>query len=453
MPHTELDPRSKSLSSQLSRRALWTCWQLAWLVALVVVGLAVGVSAAGGDPEWRGTDPGAISSSPDNRAWQPVIAAGPPAQVAVAWSDQDSWGASRNVYVRRSSDNARTWSTVEVISTTTHQSALPDMCLSGTQVFVAWVDQETVGGQNIAIYEAEVGVGGTRQIPSLIPLTSTWPRLAAGSGKLHMVFNAGAHILYAVRPLGTATWPTATPVYTSTAVLGPWFPTLAVGPTGETLHVVWQEIGFEEWTIMYMRGDAHGAEVSWGPAQSLSQGSTELFYPTIDADSAGNLHVVWGEAVGTGDLDQRDQYVRYTRYDLDSSEWLSPAIRVDPDAVRVNQDNPTYTAPSLTLRERNGHTEVCVAWHGFREGGFGEHVLVSCSWNRGQSWSVPENVSRSVGEEAMSLLPSIAFDEWGQLHGVWQEHNAAMGGSVIYNYQVYHTRALYEVFLPFVAGN
>ena len=232
MPHTELNPRSRVPSLHKSRRALWTCWQLAGLVALAVVGLAAGVSAAGGDPEWQGTAPGAISSSPTNRAWQPVVAAGPPAQVAVAWSDQDSLGASRNVYVRRSGDNARTWSTVEVISATTHQSALPDMCLSGTRVFVAWVDQDTVGGQNVAIYEAEVGVGGTRQIPSLIPLTSTWPRLAAGSGKLHVVFNAGAHILYAARPFGTTIWPTATPAYTSTAVLGPWFPTLAVGPTG-----------------------------------------------------------------------------------------------------------------------------------------------------------------------------------------------------------------------------
>ena len=155
MPHTELDPRSKSLSSQLSRRALWTCWQLAWLVALAVVGLAAGVSAAGGDPEWQGTEPGAISSSPDNRAWQPVIAAGPPAQVAVAWSDQEDLpGALRNIYIRRSEDNAGTWSAPEVISTTAYQSALLDVCLTGTRTFVAWVEQPTIGAPSVVINEA-----------------------------------------------------------------------------------------------------------------------------------------------------------------------------------------------------------------------------------------------------------------------------------------------------------
>jgi hypothetical protein len=53
----------------------------------------------------------------------------------------------------------------------------------------------------------------------------------------------------------------------------------------------------------------------------------------------------------------------------------------------------------------------------------------------------------------MSLAPSIAFDAAGRLHGVWQEHNDKMGDNVIYDYQVYHTRALCEVFLPLVARN
>jgi hypothetical protein len=96
---------------------------------------------------------------------------------------------------------------------------------------------------------------------------------------------------------------------------------------------------------------------------------------------------------------------------------------------------------------------VWVAGQGFGGGGIGEEILLSCSWDQGQSWSVPENVSRSVDEEAMSLAPSIAFDAAGQLHGVWQEHNDKMGGDLIENYQVYHTRALYGVFLPLVTRN
>jgi hypothetical protein len=205
---------------------------------------------------------------------------------------------------------------------------------------------------------------------------------------------------------------------------------------------------------MYMRGHAHDAAVSWEPARELVAVQTsELFFPTIAVDSAGNPHVVWGEAVGTGSMAEPDQYVRYTRYDVSSSAWISPALQIDANPVRTNQQIPFYTVPSLALFEHGDRVEVCVAWHGFRAGGIGEEILLSCSWDQGQSWSVPENASRSVGLEAMSLAPSIAFDAAGRLHGVWQEHNDKMGDNVIYDYQVYHTRALCEVFLPLVARN
>ena len=450
------------LPSRVTQRTRLVRWHLAWPVALVAIAMAVGVSVAAGDPNWGGTEPEDISNSPTNRAWQPVVAAGPPAQVVVVWSDQESPEAPRNVYTRRSDDNGRTWSAPEVISGTAKESALPDVLVTGSQAFVAWVDQNTVGGQNVAIYEAEVGAGGARRVPIPVPLSSTQPRLAAGSDRLHVAFNAGANILHAARPLAATEWPTATRAYTSAAAPGPWFPALAVGPDEETLHMVWQEIDTEwtgewtqEWTIMYGRGEEDGGEVSWSPPLTLSTGSTELVYPAIVADSVGNLHVVWAEVIGAGDLQDQAQYIRYSRYDVASSEWISSAKRIDDTGVRVNRDNPTYTAPSLALFERDSQVEVCVAWHGFREGGFAEEVLLSCSRDQGRSWSTPQNVSRSTDAvEGISIMPSIAFDPSGQLQSVWQEHNASMGDSVIFDYQVYHARALgNKVFLPVVARN
>ncbi len=455
MRRDELNSRSQVLPLGTNGRALRTFWHLAWFVALVVTGMTAGVFAAADDPDWAGTEPGRISSSRTSRAWQSAIATGPPQRVVVAWSDQESLGAPRNVYVRRSDDNAHTWSAPEVVSETVHQSALPDACVTGSQAFVAWVDQLTIGGESVALYEAEVGVAGTREIPSPIPLSSPRPRLAAGPDRLDAVFSADVNVLYASRPLAATTWPTATRIYTSTTALSVWFPVLAIGPGGDALHVVWQEDDFVtgESAIMYVRGEMNDSTVQWEPARELAATKTsEFFYPTVAADSAGNLHVAWGEASGTGGLALRDQYVRYMRYDVDSGEWISPAIRIDLDPVRVNQYNPTYTAPSLALFEKSGKTEVCVAWHGFRAGGVGERVLLSCSLDQGQSWSVPENMSRSAEVEAMSLAPAIAFDAAGQLHGVWQEHNADMGDSVIYDYQVYHCRALYRTFMPFAGS-
>jgi hypothetical protein len=271
---------------------------------------------------------------------------------------------------------------------------------------------------------------------------------------MHAVFSAGVNVLHASRPLAVTSWPTATRIYTSATALTLWFPDLAIGPDGKTLHVVWQEEDIsDEFAVMYMRGEMNGSGVQWEPARELAATTTaEFFFPTIAADSVGNPYVVWGEAVGTDGSAQPDQYVRYTRYDVTSGEWISPALRIDASFVRTNQEIPFRTAPSLALFEIGDRVEVCVAWHGFRVDGFGENVLLSCSRNRGQSWSVPEDVSRSVDPEDMSLAPSIAFDASGQLHGVWQEHNADMGDSVVDHYQVYHSRALYRMFMPFVGS-
>jgi hypothetical protein len=442
----------------VSKRAVLACW-LAWLVPLLAAGVAAGASVVAGDPGWGGTEPGNISHSPTNKAWQPAIATGSSGRMFVAWSDQDSDDAPRNIYACHSDDHSRTWSAPEVVSGTAYQSALPHACVVGNQAFVSWVDQLTVGGQNVAIYEAGVGTGGAHHIPSPTALGSTWPRLAAGPEELHVVFNAGANILHAERLLMATAWPTATAIYTSAATLGPWFPALSVGSSGEMLHVVWQEKNFNleewtiEWTIMYGRGEVTETEVNWMPPHVLSTGNTELVYPAIAADSRGNLHVVFGEVVGAGGLKDQDQYVRYTSYDVTSSQWISPAIRIDDVPVTVNQDNPTYTAPSLTLFEKDDQVEVCVAWHGFRAGGLAlaEDVLLSCSEDGGESWSAPQNVSHSGDSDEISISPSIAFDTSGRLHSVWQDHNADMGSSVIDNYQIFYSGARNRMFLPIVA--
>lgn len=432
-------------------------WWLAWLVALLSAGLVVGVSLAATDPDWDGSDPVNLSNSPAHLARQPVIAAGPTGRMVVAWSDQRSEGARRNVHAVLSDDNGCTWSTTpEVISGTVDGSLLPDALIVEGQVFVAWVD----GDPPTAIYEAgraEAGIWGARRIPTPVPLSNTRPRLAVGADRLHMVFNAGAgnipDVLYAVRPLTATAWPTATVIYTHTAAGGSWYPMLAVGADGGTLHLVWEErASASQRAVMYMRGTVSGASVDWASPITLSTGITLSLWPAIAADSGGNLHVVWGEQVGTGAVQEREQYVRYRRYDAASDSWSVPPVfrRIDDQPVKVNQVRPTDIAPSLTLLERGNEVTVCVAWHGFREGAFAEEVLLSCSRDGGQSWSSPQNVSRSTGAEAISIAPSITFDARGRLHNVWEEH---VGDSVVYDYEVYYARALNKVFLPLVARN
>jgi hypothetical protein len=447
--------RRRNAPPTTSRRTRPAHRWLAWLVVLLATALLGGVPVAAADPGWGGTEPENISHSPLNWAWQPVIAAGPPGWMVVAWSDQWSEGGSRNIYTASSDDNGRTWSAPTAVTETGDASFLPDALIVGDQVFVAWCDQSTTYPHTTTTYEAEVVTRAIRRIPGPPSSTSTRPHLGAGAGRLHVVFSAGASnkpdICHAMRPLTAAAWPTATVVHTHTHTgTGSWNPALALSPEGEAVHVVWEErASRSERAIMYMRGAIVGDDVDWTSPLTLSTGITLSVWPAIAADSGGNLHVVWGEQVGTGFLHERKHHARYRRYDAASGLWL-PATRIDPEPVYVNERNPTDSTPSLTLLERGGQTIVCVVWHGFRKDEYvepAEEVLLSCSRDGGQSWADPQNVSRSPGAEAISILPSVTFDGSGQLHSVWQER---AGESAIFDYQIYHAHGLSLVFLPLV---
>jgi hypothetical protein len=433
-------------------------WWLAWLIALLATGLVVGVSfATCSDPDWPGSEPENISASALNLARQPVIATGSSGRMMIAWSDQRSEGARRDLYSVLSDDNGRTWSaTPEAIAETTEHSLLPDALFVGDQIFVAWID----GSPPAAVYEAERAGTGTweaHHIPSPVPLVDMRPRLAAGAGRLHVVFDAGSgnqpDILYAARPLTATAWPTATVIYTHTGT-GSWYPVLAVAPDEETLHTVWEErTSSDIRAIMYMSGTMNGAGVDWISSLTLSTGITLSVYPDIIADSSGNLHVVWGEQIGTGGAQRQEQYVRYARFDAASGSWSVKDQPIDLNPVKVNELRPTDIAPRLALLERDSQTTVCVTWHGFRESELvepAEEVLLSCSRDGGQSWLPPQDVSRSPGQDEISIAPSIAFDALGRLHGVWEEH---VGASVVYNYEIYHTCAYSRVFMPLVMRN
>jgi hypothetical protein len=440
-------------------------WLSPLLLALAMGGVVAGAVVAQTNPDWidwDGTSPASISGDAEAfRAWQPAIAAGPPGRMMTAWSDvSQSAGAKRDIHLVLSADNGRTWSTPRAITTALH-SALPDAIIVGDRHFVAWVDQLVEGGQMAALYEAEVAETGdvvaVRSIPIPAALqsqsSSTRPRLAVSEDRLHVVFNAGdpSSILYAVRPLTATAWPTAT-IVTSTAAFGSWFPSLIVDPDGETLHLVWQDLAPGERTVRYMRWNASGTDLCTLSPVTTTE-NTQWIHPSIAADSGGNLHVVWGEEVGTGSADKLDQYVRYTRYDADSGSW-TPSERVFSEHVKVNADDPRDVSPSLALKEEDGETEICVAWHGFREGSavLAEEVLLSCSNDDGETWSEPRNMSRSFGydpgETDVSIIPAITFDMMGQLHGVWQERTGLV--SLVPYYEIYHTRGVHVVFLPLV---
>jgi len=434
---------------------------LVWLLPLPLALLAVGAVIAATDPYWPGTLPSNLSNSPQDMARQPDVASGASGHMVAVWGDQrtatETAAGIWNIYTASSSDSGHTWSAPQVVSETAEESLLPAVLTVGDRDLVAWVDHDPAH----VIYEAEIGQSAVRAVPlpGAFRQTNTRPFLAASEDRVYLAFNGSItpttipDIFVTSRLLTETTWATATVVYTHTAINGSWYPALAPSPDGKTLHLVWEErTTMHRRAILYITGTVSGADVDWHyPAVELSTGITNAIYPNIAVDSAGDVHVVWGEVIGTGFPYEQDQYVRYVRYDVAGGQWLSPSVRIDDDLIRVNKDKPTYIAPSLALFG-GGDVKLCVSWHGFREGGSVEEVLVNCSEDGGDSWGATQNVSRSAGDDwSVSILPSIAFDALGRLHSVWQER---AGDDLFEDYEIYWSRELeHLLFLPLVVRN
>lgn len=433
--------------------------RLVWSITLALGGLAaigVVVVAQTTVPNWHGTEPASISRNLPVLSWQPVIASDLSSELMViTWSNPPSEGAPRNIYTVHSTDNGRSWTNPTEISTTASDSLKPDLVIVEGQIFVAWAEDVN---PPTAIYEAERTLSTsweTREIPGSHSLDGfTRPHLATSAGRLHVVFSdSESNILYAARPVTATTWLTATAVYThTTSDKKSRYPVLAVAPDGQTLHLVWQENTFSinENVIMYMRGQVNGDSVVWDPADIISSQGQDMVEPDVAADSRGDVHVTWGE-VGAGG--REEQYIRYTHYS--GGSWMTPTLRIDPNPVRVHDQSPYFVAPEMALWETDDQMTLCVTWHGYQvdaviEGAV-EEALLSCSQDRGDSWSLPQNVSRSSADNwVLSINPSIAFNMAGQLQVVWQER---AGDIIAQDYEIYHSRALDQIFLPIIMRN
>ena len=455
MHHTSSSSGSRAIQPGADKRV--SIHRYLWIVTLLLLGLTTGVVVVAQTtiPNWWGTEPTNISGDLPIQSWQPVIASDPSSGLlVVAWSNPPSEGAKNNIYTSHSTDNGYSWSDPTEIIATAMDSFKPDLTIAQDQIFVTWAEAEEASTP--IIYEAERTPSTSWEIHQ-IPISqsldiSARPHLAIGGGKLHIVFSdeKDANILYVARPITANTWMTATTIYTHT-VSNEYsrYPVLAVAPDGQTLHLVWQESTFDtgEDVIKYMQGQASGDSVVWGPVDILSQRNQDMVEPDIVIDSGGNVHVIWVEV---GALGTDEQYIRYTHNT--GGSWMTPTMRIDPDQVRVHDSLPYFVTPKIAAWGAGEQMALCVVWHGYRTDdvieGATEEILATCSYDMGNSWPPPKNVSHSSANDwSFSINPSIAFDIAGQLQVVWQEH--AVDG-LAQDYQIYYSHAVNVIFLPLI---
>ena len=402
------------------------------LLATVGVVLLLGLLA----PEAAaGTTPPVNLSGSGSGARFPALARAADGTLCAAWSDKRDgvW----NIYSACSVNNGQSWGAPGRVAFTSLESTYPVVLFSGTVPLVFWTENNA--NEVFTIYQktdtdVEVAVPGI-----LLPIPR--PSVArAADGSLHMVFanrptpGQPGDIYYTRRP-ASGGWLSATVIFTHT-FLGSMDPRIAVGPEG-TLHVVWREtpsLSGDE--IRYMTGTVGaGGAVTWSPSVTASDVVSLAWGPDIAVAPNGSVHIVWTEKSG------ENRYLAYARFSA-RGERIPPRRLGGP--FSVNQNNPYHLAPAIAATGER----VCIAWNSVPEGASAEDVFLNCSEDGGETWSPPENLSRTP---AMSLRPSIAIAPDGSVHVVWQEFS---GTNYDTDYRVYYTRWLpHSVYLPLVMRN
>lgn len=381
-----------------------------------------------------GTTPPVNLSGSGSYARFPTISRAADGTLCAAWTDNrdGAW----NIYSSCSVNNGQSWSDPGRAYSSTQESLHPAMLFSGTVPVLAWTDNDS---QDVFTIYQKTGASIVAAVPSINQPVPRPSMALASDGTLHLVFaewrslnNRVSDVRYTRRPVG-GDWLAATVIFASPQ-LGSMDPRIAIGPSG-VLHVVWRESGLAGDEIRYMTGTVGPGGVAWSPSVTASNIVSLTWQPDVAITSNGDVHIVWTEKLGN------DRYLAYTRFRALGGR--TPPQRLG-GPFPVNQNNPYHLA---TVVDAMG-TRVCAAWNAVPEGESAEDVFLICSKNGGDTWSPPENLSRT---RAMSIRPSIAVAPDGSVHVVWQEF---VGTNYDYQYWVYYTRWLpYSVHLPVVMRN
>lgn len=406
-------------------------WRILGCVILAAAGIGflLGVLP---EPASAGTTPPTNLSGTTSYARFPTIAQAPDGTLCAAWTDNrdGSW----NIYYSCSTDNGRSWSSPGRVYSSVQESLHPILLFSGTVPVFAWTDRS---GDVYTIYQKtgnEVGV-----VSRIESRKHPLPSLALGKdGAFHMAFVKASEggieeILYSRRPFG-GVWQEPVSVFSSSSTL---FPHLEVGPDG-ILHLVWQDDRGIDCEIRYMTGTIVHESVTWFPWVSASGVVTSALMPLAAVSLRGDTHIVWTEEIP----ETTNRYLWYARFDASGQRV---ALQRMGGTFLVNEVNPYHLSPAVATL---GNDRVCIAWNARPPNENVEDIFLSCSEDGGNTWSPPENLSRTP---AASLRPSIAIAPDKSVHVVWQE---LVGDPHVESYRIYYTRWLpHSVYLPLVMRN
>ena len=203
------------------------------------------------------------------------------------------------------------------------------------------------------------------------------------------------------------------------------YPSLAVDING-TIHVVWNDDTDGIWgtdeEIMYIANNGTG----WSDIMVISDDGTnwndgDSYNPSIAVDETDKVHVVWDDTTdGAWSTDWEIMYASN-----DGSGWSNATV-ISDDITNWNDGESSY--PSLAV-DING--TIHVVWKDDTDGIWGTDEEIMYIANNGTGWSDITVISDDANQwnNGPSYLPSIAVDYKGIIHVVWSDNTKGIWGT------------------------
>ena len=211
-------------------------------------------------------------------------------------------------------------------------------------------------------------------------------------------------------------------------------PSIATDNSGN-IHVVWVDDTAGpwgiDWEIMYA---IYSSSAGWSNATVISDGfggtywnDGDSFSPSIATDNNGNIHVVWGDdTAGPWGNDMEIMYVNCSS----SAGWSNATVISDGFGGTYWNDGNSWWPSIATDNSGNIH----VVWYDATDGPWGTDLeIMYAIYSSSAGWSNATVISDGFGgtywNDGWSFSPSIATDNSGNIHVVWDDDTAGPWGT------------------------
>jgi hypothetical protein len=326
----------------------------------------------------------------------------------VVWID--STPGNQDILFRRSMDSGITWQTTKNLSSNPGESTIPEIAVSGSNVYVIWLQYNPEKSRSDIFFRRSTDNGATWgakiNISSNGEVGSSTAHLTAFGSNVYIVWDDGdATDVYFRRSADNgATWK---PVFKITNTPGPSYgPQIAA--SGSNVYVLWSQKsgGGGSPEIFFRRSTDSGA--TWNGKVNLSNNPGRSDYSEI-AVSGSNIYVVWHQLNALGTM--ADIFLRRS---TDSGATWKSVVSITSSGSVDESSTPQVISSS---------NNVYVVWEqGHNVGNF--EIYFRRSANNGATWKPIFNLSNNPGHSSAEQVAVSGSN----VYVLWEQHDA--GGNL-----------------------